>query len=200
MNRIGSGKARRLAFSILLIGTTAIVPGAAFAGGEALVHIEKPKAGGDGSDVVVRATGVGYEPSRYSGARARLMARRAAIVDGYRKLAGMRDKVASSLSGKTYYESVNAFIRGASVVETRYYYGGRVEVDIELPMDVNRFGGPHLSYESLGETLRKNGVTVVEVEPEKRRITREEWEELFEKSRRQSGETKESEPAEPETK
>jgi hypothetical protein len=123
------------------------------------------------------------------------MARRAAVVDGYRRLAVLRGRVWGSFSGKVYHESresVDDFIKGAVVVETRYYVGGRVEVDMELPVSASAIGGAG-GPERVRETLSESGIDVVEVEPERVRITREEWEELFKKRQTAPEEPKENE-------
>ncbi len=180
----GSKKAGRLAALALLVAIMTAPSAPALAGEDSFVRIEKPSQARDaaGGSAVIRVSGTGREPSGYPAAQARLMARRAAVVDGYRKLAEMRNKVSGSITGKTYYKSVNEFITGASVVETRYYYNGHVEVDMELPVDVGA-EGHDTGYETLRHTLSENGVAVVEVEADRRRITREEWKELFMKRR-----------------
>ena len=169
--------------AVLLFVLVAVFPSVGFAEENAFVEIEKRKLAesADRASMVIQATGIGYESRRHSGAQARLMARRAAVVDGYRKIAAMRGKVVGSLTGKTYYESADDFIKGASVIETRYYYDGRVEVDMEAPVSVSRRGGHRVSYTHVRDILEENDVVVLEVEPERHEITREEWEELFRK-------------------
>lgn len=202
MKLAAAAKAGFLAFPILLLmilfsGALAFPIPPAFAGEEAFVRIESPSNGqnAESAGMVIRASGVGLEPAGRSGAQARLMARRAAIVDGYRKLGAMRGRVLGSFTGKTYHESASDFIRGAVVVETRYYYDGRVEVDMELPVAPGEVGG-RATAERIRETLVRSGITVVEVEPERRRITREEWEELFRKRQSQEPALEESRPEE----
>lgn len=202
MKLAAAAKAGFLAFPILLLmilfsGALAFPIPPAFAGEEAFVRIESPSNGqnAESAGMVIRASGVGLEPAGRSGAQARLMARRAAIVDGYRKLGAMRGRVLGSFTGKTYHESASDFIRGAVVVETRYYYDGRVEVDMELPVAPGEVGG-RATAERIRETLVESGITVVEVEPERRRITREEWEELFRKRQSQEPALEESRPEE----
>lgn len=202
MKLAAAAKAGFLAFPILLLmilfsGALAFPIPPAFAGEEAFVRIESPSngRGAESAGMVIRASGVGLEPAGRSGAQARLMARRAAIVDGYRKLGAMRGRVLGSFTGKTYHESASDFIRGAVVVETRYYYDGRVEVDMELPVAPGEVGG-RATAERIRETLVRSGITVVEVEPERRRITREEWEELFRKRQFEKPALEESRPEE----
>ncbi len=188
-------KSGSLAVLTCVVGALAIFASTAFAKEDAFVKVDRKKVSESAhkASMVVRATGTGYESPRHSGPQARLMARRAAIVDGYRKLAAMRGRVVSSLTGRTYYESVTDFVKGATVVETRYYYDGHVEADMELPVSVSRVGGRSVSYENLTNVLRENGVAVVEVEPERREITKEEWQELFAKREKQKTEEGESE-------
>ena len=177
-------------FVASFLGASTLPGSMAFAGEEAFVRIERPSEGR--VKMVVRASGVGIEPAGHSGAQARLMARRAAVVDGYRKLAVMRGRVWGSFSGKAYHESVDDFIKGAVVIETRYYIGGRVEVDMEAPVNASAIGGAS-GPERIRETLSGSGIDVVEVEPERLRITREEWEELFKKRQTAPEEPKENE-------
>ncbi len=190
MRSFGSKPILSFATLALLVGALTVPIAPALAREDSFVRIEKPAAAreGDSVGVVIRATGEGLQPPGQAGTQARLMARRAAIVDGYRKLATMRGKVVSSITGKDYYESASAFIKGAEVIETRYYYDGRVEVDMELPVTVGGAPTRDMSRESLGQTLRESGVAVVEVEPERRQITKEEWKQLFMK--RQTNEEK----------
>ena len=195
MHSVGTGKGGFLLFAVALIGSMAIFASAAFANEDAFVEIEKRKLteSADKASMVIRATGVGYESPRHSGAQARLMARRAAIVDGYRKVAVMRGKVVGSLTGKTYYESVDDFIKGASVVETRYYCDGRVEAEMELPVNVSHREGRSVSYASVRNILEENEIVVAEIEPERREITREQWEQLFRNREQRKTEEEESE-------
>lgn len=174
-------KARKLRPAFLGCLLALILAGAASANEDVYVQVEPGAfdATDDKACVAIRTTGVGYESARHSGAQARLMARRAAIVDGYRKLASMRGKVLSSLTGKTYYESLDGFIQGATVLQTRYYYDGRVEADMELPVCASTYGA--VDYPTVTKALREHRIAVVEVEPDRRVITREEWEELFRK-------------------
>lgn len=190
MRSFGSKPILSFATLALLVGALTVPVAPALAREDSFVRIEKPAAAREGDSVgfVIRATGEGLQPPGQAATQARLMARRAAIVDGYRKLATMRGKVVSSITGKDYYESASAFIKGAEVIETRYYYDGRVEVDMELPVTVGGAPTRDMSPESLGQTLRESGVAVVEVEPERRRITKEEWKQLFMK--RQTNEEK----------
>ena len=95
-------------------------------------------------EVTMRAKGSGAPPTKASSAaQARLMAERAAKVDGYRNLleqtyglqvvgtTSVRDFVAQSDSVRT---QVDAFIRGAKVVDTHMLDDGAVEVDMEVTL------------------------------------------------------------------
>lgn len=95
-------------------------------------------------EVTLRAKGAGAPPTKASSAaQARLMAERAAKVDGYRNLleqtyglqvvgtTSVRDFITQSDSVRT---QVDAFIRGAKVVDTHMLDDGSVEVDMEVTL------------------------------------------------------------------
>jgi hypothetical protein len=95
-------------------------------------------------DVTIRAKGAGAPPTKAANAaQARLMAERAAKVDGYRNLleqayglqvAGsttVRDFVTQSDVIRT---QLDAFIRGAKVSDTRYLDDGSVETEMEITL------------------------------------------------------------------
>ena len=95
-------------------------------------------------EVTLRAKGAGAPPTKASSAaQARLMAERAAKVDGYRNLleqtyglqvlgtTAVRDFITQSDSVRT---QVDAFIRGAKVVDTHMLDDGSVEVDMEVTL------------------------------------------------------------------
>lgn len=91
----------------------------------------------------MKVTGSGAPPTKGSAAQKRLMARRAAIADGYRQLAELingvrvdaetivRDFVTESDTIRT---QVSALIKGAKIGDTRYLSDGSVEVDMMLDM------------------------------------------------------------------
>ncbi|MDP2752987.1 MAG: LPP20 family lipoprotein [Nitrospirota bacterium] len=94
--------------------------------------------------ITIRATGSGAPPpSAISPAQARLMAERAAKLDGYRNLieqaygvnitstSTVRDFI---LQSDTIRARVEAFIKGAKVVDTRHLSDGSVEVEMELTL------------------------------------------------------------------
>ena len=81
----------------------------------------------------VRATGRGRLPRRAgSEAQRRLMARRAAVVEAYKNAAMRLGMGRSVVSAGTGTETVNGFIRGVELIETRYYRDGGVEAEVEF--------------------------------------------------------------------
>ncbi len=95
-------------------------------------------------EVTIRARGAGAPPSRAANAaQAKLMTERAAKVDGYRNLleqayglqvtgaTTVRDFVTQSDTVRT---QVDAFIRGAKVVDTRFLDDGSAEVEMEITL------------------------------------------------------------------
>lgn len=91
----------------------------------------------------IKVTGSGAPPAKGSAAQKRLMARRAAVADGYRQLAELingvrvdsetivKDFVTESDTIKV---KVSALIKGAQIGDTRYLSDGSVEVDMRLGM------------------------------------------------------------------
>ncbi|MDI6783832.1 MAG: LPP20 family lipoprotein [bacterium] len=93
---------------------------------------------------VIKVTGSGVAPATGSAAQKKLMAKRAAQVDGYRLLAeqvkGVRIDAETTVENfmtkdDTIRTNVNTFIRGARVVGVRYLSDGTCEVDIALALD-----------------------------------------------------------------
>ncbi len=146
----------------------------------------------------VEVTGTGLPPRRVAGtAQGRLMARRAAVVDGYRKIAAATERWRVEAGGTTYYEPTRttAFVRGAAVETERYFSDGRVEVDLSAPPpDVLADPSTPDGWQHFRETAGRAGITVV-TEPvgsaERREISRDEWEQFF-AARRAA--TRDSEP------
>jgi hypothetical protein len=91
----------------------------------------------------ITVTGHGALPERGSAAQKRLLAQRAALVDGYRQLAEIidgvkvdsetvvKDMVVASDKIRT---QVSALVKGARTVATRNMSDGAVEVDVMIPM------------------------------------------------------------------
>lgn len=97
----------------------------------------------DWTQGLIKVTGTGAPPAKGSAAQKRLMARRAAIADGYRQLAELingvrvdsetvvKDFVTESDTIRT---QVSALIKGAKIGDTRYLSDGSVEVDMMLDL------------------------------------------------------------------
>lgn len=92
---------------------------------------------------VIKVTGAGAPPATGAMAQKRLMARRAAIADGYRQLAEAINGVrvdAETIVKNYVTESdvvrtqVSALIKGAQIGDTRYMSDGSVEVDMVIGM------------------------------------------------------------------
>ena len=94
--------------------------------------------------IILRATGSGAPPERtINPAQARLMTERAAKLDCYRNLleraygvairsnSSVRDFV---LKDDTIRSRVEAYLRGAKVIDTRYHDDGGVEVEMEVTL------------------------------------------------------------------
>jgi hypothetical protein len=102
------------------------------------------QAEGQWVPIVLRAKGGGAPPERaINPAQARLMTERAAKLDGYRNLleqaygvairgkSSVRDFV---LKSDTIRSRVEAYIRGAKVIDTEYKDDGGVEVEMEVTL------------------------------------------------------------------
>ncbi len=116
----------------------------------------------EGSAVTVE--GVGYPPIRTENrAQARLMARRAAILDAYRKV--LKIESGGGLS-EEFYRGLAGFVRGARVVREEYLSDGGVIVTLEVG-----------SGEVSGRTTSGPGTETGKPE----RVTVEEWYRVIEK-------------------
>lgn len=124
-------------FIFLLVGLTIVL------GGCYAVPVETPPKA-EWVPITIRATGSGAPPpSAINQAQARLMTERAAKLDGYRNLieqaygvniasnSTVRDFV---LQSDTIKARVDAFIKGAKVVDTRHLSDGSVDVDMEMTL------------------------------------------------------------------
>lgn len=103
---------------------------------------ETPAPKAEWVPITIRATGSGAPPANaINQAQARLMTERAAKLDGYRNLleqaygvnitsnSTVRDFI---LQNDTIKSRVEAFIKGAKVVDTRHLSDGSVEMEMEL--------------------------------------------------------------------
>lgn len=123
------------------------------------------------------ATGRGRTPSSpMSKPRARLMARRAAMLEAYKDVLKNLGECDSRIERGTGHERVQGVVAGARLLETRYYDNGDVEVDIEVPAPPGRrwamFAGPPAE-----EKERETGL--VSVEKGGGRISESEWREVL---------------------
>jgi hypothetical protein len=124
---------------------------------------------------VVRVTGVGYPPPAVkSPAQQRLMAERAAVVTGYRNLALALGQGSEVVTDGKRYISTSGYIRGAQIVQRRYYSDGRVEVDMALAVQ-HPPSAPAIEPPTPPQTQGP----VPKVETQKRQITEKQWLELY---------------------
>lgn len=128
---------------------------------------------------MIKATGIGYPPSRISDERqARLLARRAAIVDGYRNLLKSFDNLSNWIENRSIIKRENSFLRGAKILDTRYFSDGRAEVDLGLDIALGRDGLRRL------KSTRYKIIYVSEITGKPYEvITKEEWIQLIGKGR-----------------
>ena len=124
---------------------------------------------------MIKATGIGYPPSRISDERqARLLARRAAIVDGCRNLLKSFDNLSNWIENRNIIRRVSGFLRGARVLDTRYFSDGKAEVDLGLDITLKRGGLKRL------KKYRYKVIYVTEITKKPYEvITKEEWMELI---------------------
>ncbi len=128
---------------------------------------------------MIKAAGTGYPPSRITDERqARLLARRAAIVDGYRNLLKSFDNLSNWIENRNIIDRVSGFLRGARILDTRYFSDGKAEVDLGLEVTLRRGALRRL------EKYRYKVIYVSEITKKPYEvITREEWTELINKRR-----------------
>ena len=103
------------------------------------------------------------------------MAKRAALVDGYRNLVkATRYFPRENPNSPFRIEEVSGFIKGAEVIGTRFYSGGKVEVDLRLKLN-----GEVESFSRIREIFVGQPIPVCEVKAEEKYISKEEYENLF---------------------
>jgi hypothetical protein len=84
------------------------------------------------ADEPITVQGIGYPPIRVqNSAQARLMAKRAAILDGYRN-ALKKDLKTQDDEGKDYYLNLSGFVRGSEVIKEEYLSDGSVRVTLRV--------------------------------------------------------------------
>jgi hypothetical protein len=127
--------------------------------------------------ITVHATGVGFEPRRaaLSPAQKRLMAQRAALVNGYRNiLSATRHFPRPSDRFPFRLEQSSGFLKGVEIENTRFYSQGKVEVDLKLKLE-----GKGGSFEEVRRVFVGHPIPLCEVETERKYISKEEYENLF---------------------
>ena len=119
----------------------------------------------------IRATGTGFPPSSATDQRqARLLARRAAIVDGYRNLIRSIDGMEPLIGRGTVIRTTHGFVKGAKVLDTRYLKDGKVEADVGVEIHGRVQMIKNAGYAVLYEALPEHG----------EELTQDEWVELKE--------------------
>lgn len=112
-------------------------------GGNALIEKDDDGLSIDWSRFVIRIKGVGMAPERGTLAQRRLMAKRTAFADGYRRLSESLDQL--RVNGSAFVRDltavddqtrlgINELVREARAVDTHYWADGSVEVTLELPL------------------------------------------------------------------
>jgi len=97
------------------------------------------KVDSDGLKAQIIATGKGdvSEKVDINSPQARLLAKRAAVADAYQNLLKAVDAISPDYFPKERYLIKDKVIKGATLVETRYYGNGNAEADVELDIALN---------------------------------------------------------------
>ena len=163
--------------SVLMISALLLVlpgDGKAFA-------VDRPFRGGvfiikEEGRTLLKVTGKGSSPYRARRrVQARLLARRAATVEAYKRLTEILGTFSSYLVEGSGYIQADGFIKGAEVSGVRYLSCRRCEVDLMLPVCLKR--GAERRIQGAGYTVLRDGIPL-EYHP--REITEEEWMRLIE--------------------
>jgi len=121
----------------------------------------------------IRVTGTGLAGRTNSAGLARLMAERAAVVDAYRNLALALGQGREVIAEGRRYVTASGYVVGAHIVQTRYYPGGRVEVDMEMEVPHPPAAPP------IEPPPRPAEPAPQRVEKQQRQISEEEWLKLY---------------------
>lgn len=131
---------------------------------------------GDGI-TTLHARGIGFEPQRrsLSPVQKRLLAKRAALADGYRNLLRAARHFPKRDSRSPFkIEEVSGYLKGVEVENSRFYTEGKVEVELKLQLN-----GQVESFQQVREVFIGHPIPVCEIKTEKKYISREEYENLF---------------------
>ena len=149
-------------------------------------HLSAPGAAPAVQRSRVLVTGTGFPPHRARGtAQGRLMARRAALVDGYRKIARASSRWHQTAGGRARYqgERITAFVRGAAIERERYFSTGRVEVELSAPPpDAVPTPDTPEHWRRFQDSALQAGMVIVTTpapRPDREEISRDQWEQLF---------------------
>ena len=125
----------------------------------------------------IEVTGVGYPSGKHiSFPQKRLMAKRAATVDAYRKLAEIINGMSRFIYDGAERIQSSGFIRGARITEVRYYADGRVDVSLLLPVSLrSNPRGRQDSWSNIMADIDARYCPVYYTEEPMRQITEEEW-------------------------
>lgn len=83
---------------------------------------------------VIRVTGIGRAPAGKEGSQARQLAKRAAVIDGYRKLAAQAGFAATRREDDKEITEIRALLKGVELKAERFPSDGEAEVDLEMPL------------------------------------------------------------------
>ena len=94
----------------------------------------------EAAGALIKAKGEGFAPARIQRPnQARLLARRAAIVDAYRNLLRALNDASGHIPSVRAYIEEDGFIRGAQILDEVTYPDGKVEVEVGLAVDLKGF-------------------------------------------------------------
>ncbi len=121
---------------------------------------------GDGTVVV---SGIGYPPIKaQSAAQARLMAKRAAILDAYRN--ALSGAASGTGDEQTFYTGLSGFVKGMVIKKEEYLEDGGVRIQVAVPA-----GGITVSSGTTGNGIPEKG-------PAPSRVPLDEWYRIIERS------------------
>ena len=125
----------------------------------------------------IEVTGVGYPSGKHiSSPQKRLMAKRAATVDAYRKLGETINGMSRFIYDGAERIQSSGFIRGARITGVRYYTDGRVDVSLLLPVSLrSNPRGRQDSWSNIIAYIDARYCPVYYTEEPVRQITEEEW-------------------------